>query len=435
MSRSYIWRSILLIICIVVSLICALYLQKYKLFRKSIYEGLDYDTTTFGQTSDTSGNDFGNGNAIVNPFAPLTDIQLKNVNILTGETNTLNDTIGQLEAEIKTVAKSITNTTDDITAKNKVLTSKLSDISALQKQINDAKAAQDAIANKLLSRKTNVGSIMESSKKISQSETTALNMLPKMNFNNPSNLAACYSVRQVVPSYTGPVVQLRRSSDGNLQDFYSNGRQQFEVNYRSTKWTTAARGLGARFVDWLGNSTAYVSKWYDQSPNGNHAVNNNHDESQPFITSQYGNWVIQFQPSNNTFLNIPKKIGANTIFTACASSDSNKLLGLVGMSNSANGMDFMSNMKNANITTYINNSQRASSNITNFNSNIISPIQPNTLNTTSIMADTTTPAYFDTIGMNMKSTWFDGFVADIILHNTPMTGQDAMDYFNNRLLV
>ena len=434
MSRSYIWRSIILIIVIIVSLICALYLQKYKLFRKSIHEGFN-EETTFGQSSDASGNTVSKDPAYVVPDAPLTAVQKDKIVGLNAEIVELQKKIRNTESQINGVEESIASADKQITQNSNVLSEKLENILKLKEQLAKAKAAEEAAEKELANRLKQASSYREASNKKIQDATNTLKLLPKMNFNNPSNLAACYSVRQVVPSYTGPVVQLRRSSDGNLQDFYSNGKQLFEVNYRSTKWTTAARGLGERFVDWLGNSTAYVSIWYDQSRNGNHAVNDNHDETQPSIISKYGHWVIQFQSGNNTFLNIPKKIGANTIFTSCASSDSNKLLGLVGMSNSANGMDFMSKMKNVNITTYINNSQRASSNLNTINTSIISPIPPNTLNTTSIMTDTTTPAYIDTIGMNMNFTWFDGFVADIILHNTPMTGQDAMDYFNNRLLV
>jgi hypothetical protein len=406
-----------------------MYLQKYKLFRRFVREGAD-----FGK-QDVSGNIYGEGTANIVPLAKLTAVAEDNKVFLDSEITRLNNDISKTEDEINKVNDSIKNTNTKINENNNILNERLTSILNLNDQIQKAKAAEEAAEKELSSRLQNVNSIMETSAQKSQSGTAAQNILPKLNFNNPSNLAACYSVRQVVPSYTGPVVRLRRSSDGNLQDFYSNGKQQFQVNYRSTKWTTAARGLGDKFVDWLGSSTAYVVIWYDQSPNGNHAINNNHDESQPIITSQSGHWVIQFQSGNNTFLNIPKKISANTIFTECGTPDKNKLLGIVGMSTSSNGDDFMNQMQQANITTYINNSQRASTRINTFVNSIISPIPPNTLNTCSIISDTATPAYIDTIGMNMNFTWFDGYVADIIIHNKQMNGQDATDYFDNRLLI
>lgn len=425
MSRSYIWRSIILIIVIIVSLICALYLQKYKLFRKSIYEGLDEG---FGQTTDTSGNEVGAGKANLVPNAELIAAINDKIAALITETEELKIKNTALESDIKTVKGDITVTQQDIDKNTETLTLKTKRILDLKNDLAKAKAAEEAAATELSNRKSKVSSIMEASKQKSQNSTNALKLLPKMNFNNPSNLAACYSVRQVVPSYTGPVVQLRRSSDGNLQDIYSNGKQ---YNSNGTKWTTAARGLGARFVDWLGSSTAYVSKWYDQSPNGNHAVNNNHDESQPFITSQYGHWVIQFQSGNNTFLNIPKKIGANTIFTELVFNNN---LAILGASNIAEGNAFTNKIQNAKITTYINNSGKPNTDLMGFYDSI-STISRKTLNTVSVMSDTSTEAYIDKIGQVMNFAWFDGFVADIILHNTPMTGQDATDYFNNRLLV
>jgi hypothetical protein len=72
--------------------------------------------------------------------------------------------------------------------------------------------------------------------------------------------AAAYSLRNLSDSYTGSVVEVRRSSDGALRSF------------------TAAEVTDGTLVAWVGaGNNGTVSKWYDQSttsgvPNANHAV-------------------------------------------------------------------------------------------------------------------------------------------------------------------
>jgi len=76
--------------------------------------------------------------------------------------------------------------------------------------------------------------------------------------------AAAHSVRLVVSSYAGPVLQLRRDADGALQPFYADAAQ--------TALTTGAGGTGATFWSWVGGGTATVATWYDQSGRGAHLV-------------------------------------------------------------------------------------------------------------------------------------------------------------------
>jgi hypothetical protein len=72
--------------------------------------------------------------------------------------------------------------------------------------------------------------------------------------------AAAYSLRNLSDSYTGSVVDVRRSSDGNTESF------------------TAAEVADGTLTTWVGaGNDGTVSKWYDQSttsgvPNANHAV-------------------------------------------------------------------------------------------------------------------------------------------------------------------
>ena len=70
-----------------------------------------------------------------------------------------------------------------------------------------------------------------------------------------SGAAAAYSLRNLSTSYSGNVVDVRRSSDDTEASF------------------TAAEVAGSTMVDWVGvGNDGHVTKWYDQSGNDNHAV-------------------------------------------------------------------------------------------------------------------------------------------------------------------
>ena len=71
------------------------------------------------------------------------------------------------------------------------------------------------------------------------------------------NLAAVYGLRQLVSSYAGALVTLRRSTDNTTQSFSPDASGNFPV---AAATTFAAGGL------------LYVTTWFDQSGNGNHAV-------------------------------------------------------------------------------------------------------------------------------------------------------------------
>lgn len=70
-----------------------------------------------------------------------------------------------------------------------------------------------------------------------------------------ASAAAAYSLRNLSTSYTGNVVDVRRSSDNALEAF------------------TAAEVADGTLTDWVGaGNDGFVPGWYDQSGNGNHAI-------------------------------------------------------------------------------------------------------------------------------------------------------------------
>jgi hypothetical protein len=66
--------------------------------------------------------------------------------------------------------------------------------------------------------------------------------------------AAAYSLRSMTMLSDAPVVRVRRSSDNTEQDF------------------TAAQVTDGTLTTFCGAGSGFVSIWYDQSPNGRHAV-------------------------------------------------------------------------------------------------------------------------------------------------------------------
>ncbi len=71
------------------------------------------------------------------------------------------------------------------------------------------------------------------------------------------NTSFAYSMRLLSDSYTGPLVRLRRSSDNAQQDFYPSDDDRLSTS---------------QIAAWAGNSTLYLSIWYDQSNAGRNAV-------------------------------------------------------------------------------------------------------------------------------------------------------------------
>jgi hypothetical protein len=86
-------------------------------------------------------------------------------------------------------------------------------------------------------------------------------------------------------TYTGPCIKLRRSSDSATVDFYCDSRGAFG---------TAVGATGTSYDIWIGTDTAFVTQWYDQSGNANHATQTT-TTSQPIFSIDNG--YVDFKPS------------------------------------------------------------------------------------------------------------------------------------------
>lgn len=84
-------------------------------------------------------------------------------------------------------------------------------------------------------------------------------------YMNPVFMDACYSMRLVVPTYTGPVVCFELEN-GTLQDFYTDATQSYMTTGFNNTGTSISTLIG---LD-VGIGKARI--WYDQSGHGNNAI-------------------------------------------------------------------------------------------------------------------------------------------------------------------
>lgn len=74
------------------------------------------------------------------------------------------------------------------------------------------------------------------------------------------NISFAYSLRLLRSDYNGPLIKLRRDSDNNEQDFYSDDNDIVDITAINT---------------WSSGSIVYVTTWYDQTDLGRNAIQTN----------------------------------------------------------------------------------------------------------------------------------------------------------------
>jgi hypothetical protein len=103
--------------------------------------------------------------------------------------------------------------------------------------------------------------------------------------------SAAFSLRQLISTWTGAVVEVRRSSDSATADF------------------TAAEVADSTLTTWTGANDGFVSKWYDQSGNGFDAIQTT-EANQPRIVNSgtlvttEGNPAIDFLGTTQHLYNL-----------------------------------------------------------------------------------------------------------------------------------
>ena len=72
-----------------------------------------------------------------------------------------------------------------------------------------------------------------------------------------ASIRAAYGLRRLVSSWTGPLITVRRSSDGASLDISAGADGWLDM---------------AALIAFVGTASAFITKWWDQSGNGCHAV-------------------------------------------------------------------------------------------------------------------------------------------------------------------
>jgi hypothetical protein len=107
-----------------------------------------------------------------------------------------------------------------------------------------------------------------------------------------TSMTGAYSVKRLLSSYSGAVVNIRRSSDNETSNFFAD---------RFGNLTTGENGSGTAYATWIGAATGFVVTWYDQSGNGRNATQAT-TTAQP--TLDIANLRVNFASPTNAFLQI-----------------------------------------------------------------------------------------------------------------------------------
>jgi hypothetical protein len=96
------------------------------------------------------------------------------------------------------------------------------------------------------------------------SNNTMMKKPPIDHLSDPGQAAAraLFSTRRLREAFSGPCLTVRRGSDNQTGNFYSDVDGSLFLDVIG----------GTTLEAWLGNATGYVSKWWDQSGKGNHAI-------------------------------------------------------------------------------------------------------------------------------------------------------------------
>jgi len=104
-----------------------------------------------------------------------------------------------------------------------------------------------------------------------------------------SDVHSAFSMRQLLSSYTGPLIQIRRSTDNSTMDVYPNDSGDLDIS--------SVRNWLAIDFDVTVGSTAAVNTWYDQSGNGRDMTQTTNGFQPDFIFAGMNNRpTIEFGP-------------------------------------------------------------------------------------------------------------------------------------------
>jgi hypothetical protein len=148
-------------------------------------------------------------------------------------------------------------------------------------------------------------------------EGYAQNTLDNLGLTSATPAAGAYSLRKLSSSYAGSAVQVRRSTDNTTQDIGFDGNGDLNT---------------AALLTFVGANNGFVTIWYDQSGNGNNAVQNTLLNQPKIITTgiiESANGLPTIAFSGSQFLVVTSNLFNNDL-TGCLvykASSSNTSIG------------------------------------------------------------------------------------------------------------
>jgi hypothetical protein len=250
---------------------------------------------------------------------------------------------------------------------------------------------------------------------------------PVPDYLQPGNISCCWSTRLLISSYTGPILNIRRSSDNVFANVYTNSNQS---------WITlGANNTGQTYSSWIGANTGYISTWYDQSGKANDLKNTTNNTTQPILTIQNSKYVVNWINGSSTVLNITTPLIVNTIFSHFYNT--NSTYGTIISSNGDSEMRFGPggalniNGDSNSADWYYSSTGTKLSYVNGSSSTTLSGL--NTWQILSLSVQTP-PFSFYKVGADgfSNSRSINGYMTEMILHNKQMIASSMVTYNTNR---
>jgi len=257
-----------------------------------------------------------------------------------------------------------------------------------------------------------------------------------------SNFTAGYSLRLLKGDYTGPMVNVRRSSDNATQNFF--GDIQGNLG-------TRLFGNGQTLVSWLNGSTAFVTTLYDQS-GYNRPVTQTTNGNQPTLSTTgnivYNGSTAFLQNTTPPLTTSIQRYTAVTTFTGTAtngnvfdmspnSNVTNQRVALISLSNNlyfsgwSNDSSILPYPNNVSAkTVLLINSTLSSNNITLYYNGTV--YQSSSQTPTSLNPN---PINFN-IGRRSSDglEYFTGNINEVMFFNCNLTANEALTYYSPSLI-
>jgi hypothetical protein len=257
-----------------------------------------------------------------------------------------------------------------------------------------------------------------------------------------ASFTAGYSLRLLKGDYTGPMLNVRRSSDNATQDFFGD----IQGNLGTIRF-----GNGQSLISWLNGSTAFVTTWYDQS-GYNRPVTNTTNSLQPTLSTT-GNIVYNGSSTylNNTTPPLTSGIQKYSVLSNATTNSSSPFGNVydhnassltnhqrvslifgstLAFSGEGNDVGIIPCTLNVNYkSVFLMNSTLSTNNISLY------------CNGTLYQATTNTPAslnpipYYLNIGRKSYGTeYFSGNINEVLFFNINLTANEALTYYSPSLI-